>query len=208
MDLRRARRCTLLAFAAVLAVASSARGDSAPGGAAVPLPASRSFATVLGGIGADMVFSDLFDSQGRIDFTRDRVGAFAVGGEIGRVWSGRLGFEIESMYAHHFGQQTYHEFALTMYARWHAFPWDRWLDTSFAVGLGPSYTTEIPLLEAQRGYRSRLLNQLNLELAAALPHLPRHELLLRLQHRSGVFGLIDDVRDGSDFVKIGYRHRF
>ena len=198
---------SLLAFATILAPAGLARGDTASDGAAqVPIP--KSFAAVFGGVGADMVFSDLFARQGNIDLTRDRVGAFAVGGELGRLWNGNLGFEIESMYARHFGRQTYHEFAVTLYARWHAFPWDRWVNTSFAVGLGPSYTTEISLLEAQRGYRSHLLNQLNLEIAAALPSKPRHELVLRLQHRSGIFGLVDAVGDGSDFLNVGYRHRF
>ncbi|MBC6440833.1 MAG: hypothetical protein GDA49_10590 [Rhodospirillales bacterium] len=54
--------------------------------------------------------------------------------------------------------------------------------------------------------RSRLLNRFNLELTGAMPHHPDTSLMVRLQHRSGIFGLINGVTDASNFLPFGVRH--
>lgn len=43
-----------------------------------------------------------------------------------------------------FGEQDHWEFNPPILGiRWHEFPWDHYLDTSFAWGIGPSYATEV-----------------------------------------------------------------
>ncbi|MDA0221697.1 MAG: hypothetical protein O3B22_19350 [Proteobacteria bacterium] len=164
---------------------------------------------VFGGEGTELNLSDtlqkLFDFQG----SSDRL--LAVSGTRELAWfRDDLSIEAEAMYGYHYGREVYHEVAATLYARWHAFPWNEYLVTSFAVGVGPSYTTIYPELELQDDpdNRSRLLNQFNLELTVAMPHYPTTSLLVRLQHRSGFFGMLGGVGDASNFLTIGLRQDF
>jgi hypothetical protein len=46
------------------------------------------------------------------------------------------------------------------------------------------------------------------EITLALPDRPEVELLLRLHHRSGVFGLVSDAWGGAQYATIGLRWRF
>jgi hypothetical protein len=93
--------------------------------------------------------------------------------------------------------------------RWQPFPWDRYLDTSFAIGEGLSYATDDPEIETEKHDRtSRVLNYLMLELAVAVPQQPRWTLFGRVHHRSGVFGLFDGVTGGSNVVGAGIRYTF
>ncbi|WP_155890787.1 hypothetical protein [Desulfuromonas sp. TF] len=41
-----------------------------------------------------------------------------------------------------------------------------------------------------------------------LPRVPRWRLSARIHHRSGVFGLFDGVRGGSNFMGLGVTYRF
>ena len=42
------------------------------------------------------------------------------------------------------------EFNGLIIARWRLFPWDKYLDTSFAIGDGISYATEVPEIEEKK----------------------------------------------------------
>lgn len=164
---------------------------------------------VFGGEGTDRNFSETVSRPLANDTTSDRVLALAGTREL--AWYGNmLSFEVEAMYAYHFGRETYSEVGGAAYARWHDFPWNRHLITTFAIGLGPSYTTIYPELETQDDpdNRSRWLNQFNLEATFGLPRYPSTALLLRLQHRSGVFGTLGGVWDASNFLVIGLRQHF
>lgn len=116
-----------------------------------------------------------------------------------------VGFEVEGQAVKHFGDQDHEEFNALIVARWLAFPWDRYLDTSFAVGEGISYATAEPALE-DKG--QQWLNYILLELAFAAPSLPQWEAVVRVHHRSGVFGLYNGVRDASNALGFGLRYRF
>jgi len=116
-----------------------------------------------------------------------------------------IGFEIEGQAVKHFGDQDHEEFNALIVARWLPFPWDRYIDTSFAVGEGISYATADPTLE-NKG--QQWLNYILLELAFAAPSLPRWEVVIRIHHRSGVFGLYNGVRDASNGLGFGIRYRF
>lgn len=94
--------------------------------------------------------------------------------------------------------------------RWHRFPWDDVLDTSFAFGNGLSWASSIPDLEdrfqAPEG-STRLLWHIAAEFEFGLPGTDRWSTFFRVHHRSGVFGTFDGVEGGSNVLALGLRHR-
>lgn len=61
-----------------------------------------------------------------------------------------FGFELEGQVVRHFDEMNHWEFNSLLVARWRLFPWDKYLDTSFAIGDGISYATEVPEIEEKR----------------------------------------------------------
>lgn len=59
----------------------------------------------------------------------------------------RWRFEVEGQAVKHFGDQDHWEFNAAWLARWMQFPWDAYVETRAALGLGVSYATEIPVIE-------------------------------------------------------------
>lgn len=93
--------------------------------------------------------------------------------------------------------------------RWANFPWNKYIATSFAVGEGLSYDSKVPEQEIPKeGKPQRILNYLMLEATVALPRSPQWELVARIHHRSGVFGLYESANAGSTAVGLGLRYRF
>ena len=91
--------------------------------------------------------------------------------------------------------------------RWHYFPWNKYVDTSFAVGDGLSYYTDVSEVEKEDDEDAqRVLNYLMFELALGLPEYPRWDLVFRIHHRSSVFGLVG--AGGSNFVCGGIKFAF
>jgi len=166
------------------------------------------FVGAFAGIGLNTSFSQIFINPTGMSRTEDNIAVLTAGREVGRAFDRRMSFELEGMYAYHFGRQEFHEVSATVYARWHQFPWHRWVSTTLAFGIGPRYVTEVPLMESDKGWDSQILNQLNVEITSAFPGYPEDQFVVRLQHRSGIFGLIDGVRDGSNFVTLGYKRYF
>jgi hypothetical protein len=120
-----------------------------------------------------------------------------------------LGWEVEGQVVKHFGLQHHWEFNGLVVARWHPFPWDRYLDTSFAIGEGLSYATEVPPVEVARGQdTAKLLNYLLFELTMALPAYPNMQVVALMHHRSGAFGLFSGVTGGSNFFGAGLKYLF
>jgi hypothetical protein len=117
-------------------------------------------------------------------------------------------FEAEGQIVKHFDQQNHWEFNALLTARWEAFFWDKYLDTSFAVGAGPSYATEVPEIEVQRsGESERLQVYMLVELEFALPSHPNIAIITRIHHRSNAFGIVAD--DGtSNALGFGLKFRF
>jgi hypothetical protein len=94
-------------------------------------------------------------------------------------------------------------------ARWANFPWNKYVNTSFAIGEGISYDTSIPSLEKGASQNTkRLLNYLLLEATFAPPRYPRLQLVARIHHRSGCFGLYHAGNTGSNTVGLGIRYLF
>ena len=102
-----------------------------------------------------------------------------------------------------------YEFNPYLLFRWSIFPWNDYLSTSFAIGEGVSYATAIPSLERKDNPKTkRLLNFLALEASIALPQYPELQLVARVHHRSGAFGLYGAGNTGSNALGIGIRYLF
>lgn len=99
-----------------------------------------------------------------------------------------------------------------LYLRFDGFPWRERLYTSIGASTGLSWISRLPLSEVgtpdrPERHRSRVLHYFSPEIAVALPHRRQHELVLRYHHRSGIFGTIGGVVDGSNVITIGWRYR-
>lgn len=120
-----------------------------------------------------------------------------------------LQFELEGQAGKHFGGQNHMEFNGLIIARWLTFPWNKHLNTSFAVGDGLSLATEIPKLEAlQQEKTNQLLNYILVEITLSLPQTPQWSLVWRVHHRSGVYGLFNGVYGASNAMGVGLRYSF
>ena len=134
------------------------------------------------------------------------VGAVALGRELWH-YKKYLSFELEGQVAKHFNKDTHWEFVGVLIGRWNHFPWDKYVDTSFAIGDGISYYTDVSEVEKDDDDDAqRVLNYLLLELALGLPEYPKWDFVLRLHHRSSVFGLVG--AGGSNFVCAGIKFGF
>jgi hypothetical protein len=93
--------------------------------------------------------------------------------------------------------------------RWANFPWDKYLTTTIAVGEGISYDSRVPTVEINdSGNTKKLLNFLMAEVTFALPKHPNVELVARMHHRSGAYGVYGAGNSGSTAVGLGIRYRF
>lgn len=134
--------------------------------------------------------------------------ALALSKRVASSWK-RIEWEYEGQIVKHYGDQRHMEFNCLIAARYPVFLWRNYIGTSFAIGEGVSYATETPEVEAVHyDETSKLLNYLLFELAFSLPKVPEWNLVARIHHRSGVFGLFNGVHGASNAVGFGLRYRF
>jgi hypothetical protein len=120
-----------------------------------------------------------------------------------------LSIELEGQAGKHSGVQDHWELNVLPVIRWLPFPWDGYLETSFAAGAGLSYAFETPEIEAAGvSHTPRLLGYLMFEISASLPAMPHWDLVARLHHRSGANGLFGGRLDASNAVGLGIRYGF
>lgn len=97
-------------------------------------------------------------------------------------------------------------------ARWSNFPWSKTIRTTFGLGGGLSYAWPIPQIEKKstesNPHYVNLLHYMAIEATFALPSHKDWQLVYRLHHRSGVFGLFQGENSGNTAVEIGIRHYF
>jgi hypothetical protein len=120
-----------------------------------------------------------------------------------------LTWEVEGQAVKHYGKQHHGEFNALVFARWHRLPWNHLLKTSIALGEGLSLATRKPPVEQEdHKHTSALLNNIQFEITFAFTRQPNWHLVGRIHHRSGIFGLINDVHAASDFAVLGVKHTF
>jgi hypothetical protein len=186
-----------------LGLGTEALADRGEGSASVTK--RRWFLTVYGGPHAQKTLADVLSFQA--SFPDDTyVGVVSLGRELWRhkAW---VGIEAEGQIGKHFGNMDHWEFNGLLALRWHPFFWDKYVDTSFAVGNGLSYATQVPEIESEDDENAgRLLYYLLFELTFGLPQSPQWDLALRIHHRSDVYGLFNG--GGSNFVCGGIKYSF
>jgi hypothetical protein len=164
------------------------------------------FVSLYGGQGTDGSEKDVFTFKA--DYVDSYMLAFVTGKEL-LTWKDYIRIEAEGHIVKHFKLQDHFEFNALFVFRWLPFPWDNYLDTSFAIGDGISYATKDPEIEIQKHEEtSKILNFLMFELAVTVPRHPHWSVFTRFHHRSGMFGLINGMSGGSNFVGIGIKYTF
>jgi hypothetical protein len=160
--------------------------------------------TVYGGPFAKNDFLEFFTAP--VEFDHAGMVSLALSREFGVLWK-HLRWEAEIGVTKWFGDQTNWEFTSALVARWATFPWNDHLATTIAVGDGPSFATEPPRLEMKNfDEAKRLQNYVFFELTFGLPRFAQWDFVIRLHHRSGVFGLLGG--SGSSVPTVGLKYRF
>jgi hypothetical protein len=162
------------------------------------------FVTLLGG---EYSGSQLLEIPARFNLQDSYTFGVSVSKQFAR-WTRFMRWEVELQVLKHFGEQDNWEFTGSVNLRWVVFPWNKWVETTAAVGEGLSWATEIPALEKADPTNSdnaQLLNYILLEITFAVPE-SSWSLVTRIHHRSGVWGLFGHT--GSNVLEAGIRYRF
>jgi hypothetical protein len=174
----------------------------------VALGAER-YITVYAGKYTDDKLGEVLTNK-PITFEHSYLGVIAFSHTLGETLRAYQ-WELETQIGKHGGAQTHWEFNVAPVIRWKRFPWNDFLNTTVAIGDGLSCATEIPPLEQSSSTNegaARLLNYFLFEMTAAPPGEYRWSIVGRVHHRSGVFGLFNNVHGGSNIVAIGLKFTY
>jgi hypothetical protein len=120
-----------------------------------------------------------------------------------------LNLEGEGIFVKYTGEQDHLELDALVSGRWLNFPWNRTVDTTAALGLGLSFATETSPYEVRnKGDSEQLLAFLLFELTVGIPKVPQWDLVGRVNHRSGVYGLFNGMHGAMNSVALGVKYRF
>ncbi len=202
----------LVGAAAFLCLCTPATGETRGGANAI---------TVLVGRGTDTNFTQIISQPWTTNFVDENMVGIIASHRLGTLdeltgWDlGHIGeyvtVEPEVGAAYRFGdKENLGEFWGALYFRYDGFPWNDSLYTTAALSTGWSYLTETSQWEYSRSDEgtSQVLHYFSPEITVADPDNKNVELVLRLHHRSGIFGTIDGVYSGSTFLSTGIRVRF
>jgi len=171
--------------------------------------ASERYLTAYGGKYSDDNLGELLANE-PIKFENSTFAGLAVAQRISEPRPSYQ-WEVEGQIGKHFRDQTHWEFNIAAIIRWKRFPWNHYLRTSIAIGDGLSYATEVPPLELKSHTNTgaaRLLNYLVIEMTVSPPQIQNWSIVGRIHHRSGVFGLFNDVRGGSNVLVLGIKFAY
>ncbi len=147
---------------------------------------------------------------GAASLEEDKLYAIALNKRLYR-WDAGWDLEIEGQVAKHAGPKQRHwEFNGLGAFRWNRFYWDRYLNTSFAVGLGVSYATEEGQFEIDaHGDTSKVLAYILVDLDFSLPKYPNWALDVRIHHRSSAYGTFNsNIEGASNALGVGLKYRW
>lgn len=171
--------------------------------------------TLYGGPAIYTVFTETLNGQGRwnsgmVGVAVDRHLAY-----LGWGWSLMGEAQVQQFFgggAKDFfaGTGTYSAISLGLGIENHAFPWSRSVPTSFSAYIGPSYAFDPPMAYSipSWGSRKALLNYLGIEFAVAVPPRDDVDVVFRLFHRSGVWGIYTNDAEEVSVLGVGLRYRF
>lgn len=125
------------------------------------------------------------------------------------TWGEDIAFELEGGAGYRFGDEKTGEAWGALYMRYDGFIWNDSLYTTIAASTGLNYATRVsPFERNKRDGGARLLHFFAPEVTVADPDDKSLEFVVRLHHRSGVFGLFNGVSSGTNIVTLGLRKRF
>ena len=175
---------------------------------------------IFGGVASETNFTDLLIAP----WTAELNAIGVVGGSFSHRFGtvneltggiGHLGDDLtvegEAGISARFGDEDLGEAWTALYLRYDGLPWNDTVYTTIGVNTGVSLLTNLSDFERwrdEKGRSSVFLHYLGPEFTFANPENKDLELVLRLHHRSGVFGLFDGVVSGSTFLSAGVRVRF
>jgi hypothetical protein len=164
--------------------------------------------TVYGGRITDVpAWHDLVTEPQDAGFVDAYIAVVAMSLEFAKFREGAWVLEGESQVAYNFGDQHHWEFNVAAMPRWRRFPWNHYVDTSVAFGLGLSWATEIPEVEVTlEGESHQLLVYWVIEVTFGPPD-SRWDASFRLHHRSPAFGTFGD-EGGMNAPSLGIRYSF
>jgi hypothetical protein len=169
--------------------------------------AEQWFVSLYAGRYSDTALNE--NMQFNTDFESSRVVVASLGKELG-IYKEKIGVELEGQLGWHSGMQSHGEINTSFTLRWLPFFWDRYVDTSFAFGNGVSYATSDPELEIRKSNdkeTNQWLYYILIETAFVVPRYKQWDVFVRIHHRSSVFGAINGISTGSNFVGVGVRYR-
>jgi len=161
----------------------------------------------VGRITSVPAWHDIFTNPSDLEFADAYRATVAIARPLESYRGGDLGLEAEGQAVYNFGDQTHWEFNALVAARWYRFPWNHRVETTFSVGGGLSWATEVPEVEVQlEGSSEQLMIYGHLEMTFARPHAD-WAVAFRLHHRSGGFGLVAE-EGGMNALCLGLTRRF
>ncbi len=172
--------------------------------------------TVMGGVLNQANFSGILFSPWTSSFddtqllsgtVSRRVYEFSQDSFLGPYWF--IDWEVGA--GQRFGNSTASEFWTAFYIKYDGFPWSNTIYMTTGVSTGLNYATSISDHEVKKGGNgtgTKLLHYFSPEITFADPDNKDFEVVARLHHRSGVFGLFDGVDGGSTFLSVGFRQHF
>lgn len=125
-------------------------------------------------------------------------------------YKGFFSIEPEIGVAKRFGTADGVEGWAAIFLRWKAFPWNDYVRTSIAIGVGPSVSGNVVIEPSyvRNTEGTGVANYFSPELTVGLPSQPRFDLVVRYHHRSQIWGLIPLTTDATQFWTAGFRARF
>ncbi len=205
-----------------LLLALAATAESAPRTGREPAPAESHRAApaatgqtakerfdflLYGGKFSDTLFREIILEQ-ETDYLDSYVWVAGLNYELGKL-VGPITIETEGQIARHTGLQDHWEANVLIIAR-REWLWQNAFSFSLAVGDGFSLASRVPRLEREDNLSDNgLLQYLMMEFDLGLPSVsgwPR--FMMRVHHRSGVFGLHCPETCGSNFVTYGFKIAF
>ena len=189
---------SLLLLSLTYAFADDVRNES-------KTPEHKWFLTVFGGpsVQPDLENALIFNMRVEDD---TYIGVAALAREFWR-YENWISFEVEGQVGKYFGKEHQWQFNGLIIGRWHRFPWEDYVDTSFAVGDGLSYNTETSDIEYKDDEDAgKWLNYLMFELTLGLPEYPRWDFVYRIHHRSSIKETIG--AGASNFAAFGIKYSF
>jgi len=124
-----------------------------------------------------------------------------------------IDIEAEIGAAKRLGNMEEGEFWGAMYVRYTDFPWNKHIFTTLGLSTGLNYATGISEFEKEMSglnppAGTHIQHYFSPELTFALPDHKESQLVVRLHHRSGAYGVISGALSGATYITAGIRSWF